>query len=144
MIFHDLKNGIHLEKSNLFIAWNSSIDCLKSKFNPEVITANGKLVLIWKDESLLDGITGNWEIAWFQYEIQKTFHSISLDFSGDKKSFEAYEKLKLHLSDRLGKPTKNEESTDEKETRWEHEGYYVFLYLFEMHEYKCILTIGQN
>lgn len=138
----EIINGIHFEKTDIFIPWNVPLSSIKDYGHPNIVYNGGKTEIIWKNKSLLDGITGNWVTYYFSYEVDRTFKEIGLAFSGDKASLEAYSNIRQHLFKELGLPILQKEEDTDKELKWQIGNCYVFLYLFEMHAYRCTLTIG--
>jgi hypothetical protein len=142
MISEKLKQGIFLEKSKLFIKWHTPQNEYKSIAHPMIEESGERINFIWKGESLLGGLEGDWTVSYFQHELVRLFKSISLFYTGDKKSFEAYDRIKMHLLKIFGDPLLQNETMDEKEMKWEIGECHIHLYLFEMHAFRCSLTIG--
>ncbi len=166
MIWDTLEEGITFESSGLFLKWNTPIKKLKSIGNPKFESGGGHASIIWENEALLNGIIGNWSVHYWAWEnealpiriinrifgyfsgykdilIRNKLKSIDLNYSEDTESFEAYEYLKAHLLGILGEPQIQKEGHD-KEIKWISRNYYICLYLFEMHAYRCSLSIGKN
>ena len=165
-MWDSFKEGITFEKSGLFLKWYTPIKKLKFIGNPKLESGGGHASIIWENEALLNGITGNWSVHYWAWEneafpiriinrifgyfsrykdilIRNKFKSIDLEYSGDKKSFEAYEYLKTHLLGIFGDPQIQKEE-HEKTSEWIFEDFHIHLYLFEIHEYHCSLSIGKN
>jgi hypothetical protein len=138
-----LQKCVHFDDSDIVINWNMAIRKLKKIGQPDVVKNNGRTEIIWRDSTLLE-IKGDWSTSYFPYEIRKLFKSIHLSYPGDKQSLDMYEKIKKLLLNGLGTPVLEKENDDEKEVKWERGNCYVYLNLFEMHAYRCSLTIGIN
>lgn len=143
-LWNEIVHGIHFERTDIVLKWNIAMEALLDIGNPIIAEVDGRMVIKWKNRSLLNGIVGTWMTTYFPHENLRPFKSIDLIYSGDKISLDEYQKMKSHLLIELGNPAKEKESEEEKEAKWENGDCFIHLYLFEMHTYRCSLTIGVN
>jgi hypothetical protein len=143
MIWDKLERGVCFEGTDILIPWYTPMPSLKHYGNPEVINMSDRVVIIWNDKTLLEGISGWWSAFYYTFESENLFKSISLSYVGDSESKDAYCKHKEYLLSKLGPSNMQSQDGDEKEVKWiNNEGVFVYLILFEMHVFRCNLTIG--
>jgi hypothetical protein len=142
MIWNKFEKGICFEGTDIFIPWYTPMEKLKDYGHPEITNNAGRIIVTWKDKTLLKSISGAWSVSFFSHESETPFKMVQLSFMGDSKSFEAYSRHKEYLQEELGVISVQKESNDENETKWINGNLYIWLYLFEMHAFRYNLTIG--
>ena len=134
---------ICFEDSSICLEWGTELYKLKELGHPQVLAVGGKVQIIWQNMRLLEGIKGDWMISTFPpNDLNQPFKSIHIKYVGDKEANEAYLKIKQHLVSLVGEPSYVDENLQSNELKWLNEQYYIRLYLFEMHAFRCVLTIG--
>jgi hypothetical protein len=142
---NEFENGIKFEGTEILIPWKTPIRKLKNFGSPDVVKRGDRIEFIWRNVSLLNGIGGNWMASFCYCDFNNQyFNKVSLYFGGDKISFEAYGKIQQHLLKKLGHPIFQREDNHlkDKEIKWQIGQVYIYLYLFEMHEWRLSLSIG--
>lgn len=143
MIWNELKQRICFEDSLVCIEWGTKLNKLKKIGEPQVLTVGGKIQIVWKNMSLLEGIKGDWMVSTFPpNDMKQPFKSIHVNYVGDKEANETYLKIKQHLVSLVGEPSYVNEDGQSHEIKWLNGQHYIHLYLFEMHAFRCVLTIG--
>ncbi len=138
----NLERGIQFENTDLLLPWNETLSNLKDYGKPYVSDSTDKTTIIWTDVSLLNGVKAGWGLSYYSFESTKYFRQIETWYLGDEKALAAYELLNNHLQTLLGITTTLEVQEQDKFMRWEKDRYYVQLHLFEMHAFRCVLSIG--
>ena len=102
MIWNSIRNDIFLEKSNLFLKWGISNFELSKTGNTIIEKQDGRIKIIWKDESLLSGIKGDWYVTFLK--MKNLNRLIQLIYITQKTLFLLiyFETIKSHLIKNLG------------------------------------------
>ena len=137
---NQLKTGVLFDGTETIIPWSISVEKLVDYLNPEVTVIDAHVEVNWRETSLL-GILGDWGVDYYSFEGSQEFQQIQLRVIGDNPSKEKFTFFSEHLINLIGTPD-IEEYDEEKELTWFINDLIIRLYFFEMHCYRCYLSVG--
>lgn len=141
-IWNCLEKGVRFENTDIVIPWRIAIGKLPAYGAPALDINNGQYSVVWNESVLLNGIAGPWYASYFPHEAAIPFKSVGLFYTGDAVAQERYKAYSNHLITHLGQPHRQDEQNGDKEMIWRNNDYYVQLYLFDMHVFRCALNVG--
>jgi hypothetical protein len=138
---YHLNLGIQFENTNIFIPWKTRNKDLVKIGNPKVEKDSEEVTIYWPSSSLLYGLVGDWEVMYYNHKKYEYFYSIGLLFAGDDIAFKKYDEIKNHITATFGLPDLIKEEVGEKRIKWVLSEVELYLYLFEMHEFRVTFDI---
>jgi hypothetical protein len=144
---YQLDKGIFLEDKNVLLEWGQPLEKIAADNSAKIIKQADRTIIDWGTHTILDGLTlelTNVFLLSTGFQLFKKFKSIGHQTVGDKQSFENFSLISKHLLNKIGEPSKKDDSIErEKSWIWQTSEVKINLYLFEQHAFKLHLTIEQ-
>jgi hypothetical protein len=142
------RDGILLEDTSAFLAWDVDVQKQAEQYGAEVITKGDRTTYKWGKHKILKGLRLYLTSHYWNFDErpeERVFDNIEFWAIGDKEAIKYDELIHSHLLANFGEASQDEIiNGGEKMRHWIIANTKVSLHFFEMHCYRLCLKIENN